>query len=153
MAQYLRANKFKDDPMARAMSMAGTADRLEKIITEKVKEGGGMMAIAPSEKNKPLNVVAIGIGSTFGVIENDLTYKLSNITQDNEVKSFLKFLSYMKHLANIPEAIDQPIWDINIFLNDGIVNNYTIGKILTKHMMVLGKELGHSHGRYIFIYI
>lgn len=145
IGQYLRENTFKDDPVGRAMSISGSAESLEMIVMQKIKEGGGMMAISSDQDR---SVLAIGIGSTFGIVENDLTYKLSNLTKDHEVMSFLRFLSYMKHLANIPEAIDKPMWDINIFLNDGIINNHRIGKILTKHLMVLGKELGHYYGRY-----
>lgn len=142
---YLRNNYFQDDPVARVVGQSKINDTVEKVILQKIEEGDGVLAVSTCADR---HILGVAIGCPFGPIETDLTYRLAKVTEDKNLKNYMEYLSHMKYLHDISTSLaTQKIWDICILSTDRGSRGMDIGKMLTKNILVLGKDHGFTYGR------
>lgn len=142
---YLRNNYFQDDPIARVVGLSKINDTIEKVVLQKIEEGDGVLAVSSCPDR---HILGVAIGSPFGPMETDLTYRLAKVTEDKHLKNYMEYLSHMKYLHDISTSLaTQKIWDVCVLSTDRGPRGIDVGKMLAKNILVLGKDHGFRFGR------
>lgn len=94
-------------------------------------------------------VLGVAMGVPFGSLENELVYKLSMELDDKGMKKYMDYVTHVKYLHDIYSYLGtRKIWDICFLSTDRTTRGYGVGKMLTKQMLVLGKEKGNKYCRF-----